>query len=65
MYDLMTEIKIVTEDEIEAVLQAVLRRYNELFPDWEVSAISLQRSQDRNEQLDRNIALLEKLKTMS
>ncbi len=64
MHDLMAAIKKVNEYEIEEVLQAVLNRYGELFPDWEVSAISLQKSKDRNEQLDRNIALLQKLKTM-
>ncbi len=49
--------------EIEGYLQAVLRRYSELFPDWEVSTVSVQKSRNRNEQLDGMIALLENLKT--
>jgi len=64
MHDLMKAIKKVNEHEIEEVLQAVLNRYSELFPDWEVSTFSLQKSRDRNEQLDKNITMLEKMKNI-
>jgi len=60
----MKAIKKVNEHEIEEVLQAVLNRYSELFPDWEVSTFSLQKSRDRNEQLDKNITMLEKMKNI-
>ena len=63
MLDLLTEIKCADESAIEEILNAVLHRYAELFPDWEVNTISLQRSQDRNEQLDRIIAMLQNMKT--
>ncbi len=63
MFDLVEEIAIADEVEIEELLKAVLDRYAVLFPDWEVSTISLQKSSDRNVQLDRMIALLQKLKT--
>ena len=64
MHDLMKAIKKVNEHEIEEVLQAVLNRYSELFPDWEVSTFSLQKSRDRNEQLDKNITMLQKMKNI-
>lgn len=62
MFDLVEEIAIADEVEIEKLLKAVLDRYAVLFPDWEVSTISLQKSSDRNQQLDRMIALLQRLK---
>ena len=65
MFDLVKEIAQADEIEVEALLKAVLQRYAVLFPDWEVSTISLQKSSDRNEQLDQMIAVLQKMKTFS
>lgn len=65
MPDLVKEIAKADSAEIEKLLTAVLRRYAVLFPDWEVSTISLQKSTDRNEQIDRVIAMLQKMKTLS
>ena len=53
------------EIQIEKLLNAVLQRYAVLYPDWEISTISLQKSSDRNEQLDRMIAMLQRMKTAS
>ncbi len=65
MRDLVEEIAQADEIEIEKLLKAVLQRYAMLFPDLEVSTLFLQKSSDRNEQLDRIIALLQKIKTFS
>ena len=65
MFDLVEEILRADEVEIEKLLKAVLQRYAVLFPDWEVSTVSLEKSSDRNEQLDRIIALLQNMKTFS
>lgn len=65
MPDLVKEIAKADRAEIEKLLTAVLQRYAVLFPDWEVSTISLQKSADRNEQFDRVIAMLQKMKTLS
>ena len=62
MFDLVREIERTDEVEIEQILKAVLRRYAELFPDWEVSTISVQKSSDPNEQIDRVIEVLQKMK---
>lgn len=63
MYDLMMEIARADDAEIKRLLKAVLQRYSVLFPDWEVSTISLRKSADRNAQLDQMIEILQKMKT--
>ena len=65
MVDLAEEIAHADEQEIEQLLKAVLQRYTVLFPDYEVSTVSLQKSSDRNGQIDRMIASLQKMKTTS
>lgn len=62
MLSLVEEISRVDESQIDKLLTAVLQRYAVLFPDWEVNTISLEKSIDRNEQLDRIIAALQKMK---
>ncbi len=65
MFDLVEEVAKADEIQIEKLLKAVLQRYTVLHPDWEVSTISLQKSCDRNEQLDRIIATLQEMKNFS
>ena len=65
MVDLAEEIAHADEQEIEQLLKVVLQRYTVLFPDYEVSTVSLPKSSDRNEQLDCMIASLQKMKTTS
>ena len=62
--NLVEKIAQADEVEIEKLLKAVLQRYAELFPDWEMRTISLQKSDDRNEQLDRIIAVLQNMKNI-
>ena len=65
MYDLLTAISKADDYVIGEILKAVLDRYAVLFPSWEVHAISLDKTEDRNEQLDRMIQVLENMKTSS
>ncbi len=65
MSDLVEEIARADETEINELIKAVLLRYEELFPGWELSTISLQKSSDRNEQIDQTIDFLQKMKTSS
>ena len=53
-------ILIADEREIAEILRAVLLRYAEVLPDWDVSTIAIDKTRDRNEQLDQLIALAEK-----
>ena len=45
MVDLAEEIAHADEQVIEQLLKAVLQRYTVLFPDYEVSTVSLQKAQ--------------------
>ena len=65
MFDLVEEIKQADGTEIEKLLKVVLQRYAVLYPGWEISTISLQKSADRNEQIDRMITMLQNMKTPS
>ena len=60
--NLLSAIKQTKPEEISDLILAVQNRYNELFPDWELSFYTLERKKDKNEQLDAMIALMEKLK---
>ena len=63
MEELLVAIAVSDEEAIEELLKAVRKRYAELFPDWELSMISVKKNADKNEQLDKFIALLQNLKT--
>ena len=65
MDDLLKKIAQADDMDVEKLLKAVLQRYGVLFPEWEVSVLSLQKNSDRNQQLDQTIALLQKMKTIS
>ena len=60
--NLLSEIKQTKPEEMSDLILAVQSRYNELFPDWELSFYTLERKMDRNEQLDAMISLLKNLK---
>ena len=60
--DIFEIINNAKADEISDILDAVLHRYKQLYPNWEISVLSLEKSVDKNMQLDETIKLLEKLK---
>ena len=51
--------------QIEKLLDAVLCRYAELYPDWEVTTISFCKNRDKNEQIDGIIRVLQAIKEMN
>ena len=59
---MIDQIKKAKPEELNDILLTVLARYREVFPDWEVMTVSLEKSVDKNEQLDRMIGLLESMK---
>ncbi len=63
MEDIFQKISQADEIEIEDILKAVLQRCTDLFPDRDVSIISLEKCTDTNEQLDRIIEMLQGWKT--
>ena len=62
MEGLLKRISAANEDEVEVLLKAVLARYGQLYPDWEISTISVRRDRDRAKQLDNTIRMLEQMK---
>ena len=62
MEKLLDRIDEVKESQIQQVLDTVLARYTELYPQWAVSVISVLRNADRNLQIDQMIRLLESIK---
>ena len=65
MLDLLDAFKKANGEEMDEILKTVLFRFGELYPEWEISTVSVLKSEDRNEQLDRMITLLEKIKTLN
>ena len=59
---IVDDIKKAESEELNDILLAVLSRYREVFPDWELITISIEKAVDKNEQLDRVIELLEHMK---
>lgn len=64
MNTLVQDILQADASEMEELMQAVIRRYAMLFPDWEISTISIDRKAAKNDQLDRMIQMLERMKTL-
>ena len=60
--ELLDKIKRLEPEEIQDILDALLTRYRELYPDWDVNIVSLEKRKIKNEQLDEMIALLESMK---
>lgn len=55
-------IKKAEPEELNDILLAVLARYREVFPNWEVMTVSLEKAGDKMKQMDRMIGLLENMK---
>ena len=62
MQDLLEKIRQANGIQIEPIRNAVLQRYRELYPEWEIDFFSIEKCGDRNQQLDSMIAQLEYLK---
>ena len=63
MCDLIDGIRVANAEDMDDLLRAITERYEAVFPDWEVVTIAIQKKKDRNEQIDKMIAMLEEMKT--
>jgi len=59
---MIDQIMNAKPEELEDIVQAVLARYRELYPDWEIMFLSLDKKCNKNDQLDSIIALLNKMR---
>lgn len=64
MQKLFEQIETVSKENINDLVDAVIKRYHALFPDWEISTISIRKIDDRNKQLDTMIGMLENMKVI-
>ena len=64
MEKVLTKIAKANETELEGLLRAVLRRHAELYPMWELQLLTIEKTKDCNAQIDRVIALLERMKSL-
>ena len=55
-------IKTAKPEELDQILQAVLARYREVHPDWEIMFLSLDKKENKKKQIDSIIALLNQIK---
>lgn len=62
MCDVIEKIFQADACDIDLLLDAVLQRYAALFPEWEMTTVSIEKSNDKNAQIDRMIRMLENLK---
>ena len=60
--DIFELIDAVEQKDISVVFDAVLSRYKQLFPEWEMVFFTLDKTKNKNEQLDRIIDFLNHLK---
>ena len=64
MNKLVAAIEQADVGQIGDILNTVLRRYGELFPEWEISIISVKKNEDRDDQIDQIIQMLLRLKEL-
>lgn len=62
MNDLLLQIEQVQKNSMDELLKAVLRRYGELYPDWDISIISLEKKKSKAEQIDEIVQILLRMK---
>ena len=58
---MLEKIKNAAPGELDQILQAVLSRYREVYPDWDITLISLDRRESRETQIRRIRELLDNL----
>ena len=64
MLDWIERIEKASGEELDKILKAVCSRYRILYPNWELWTVSFSKSEDRNEQLDKMIQMLQRMKTL-
>lgn len=55
-------ISKTSADQLPKLLMAVIERYHKVFPDWDISMVSIHKGGTAYEQISRMIELLEKLR---
>ena len=61
--DILERIHQLTEEEIRDVLDAVVLRFEQLYPQWKIGIFTLDTGEDTDTQIDGTIQMLKNLKT--
>lgn len=56
--NLINETNNTDRSNINDVLNAAINRYRQLYPDWEISLISIEKESDRDSEIEKMIELL-------
>ena len=64
MEEMLRKIAEADAEAVEMLLNAVLARYGERYPDWEISTMSVRKDEDKAKQIDAIIRRLEYMKTI-
>ena len=62
MNDLEKQIANANAYDLDVIMHALMRRHKTLYPDWELTIVSLPKTPQRNEMIDQSINLLQQLK---
>lgn len=64
MDTIMTQIHKADSDQIYLLLEAVHERFRVLFPDWEISTVTIEKSGNQNEDINRILAVWNSVKSI-
>ena len=64
MEEMRQKIAQADAEAVDTLLTAVLARYGELYPDWEICTMSVRKDEDKAKQIDAIIRRLEYMRTM-
>ena len=64
MEEMLQKIAQADVETVDTLLTAVLARYGELYPDWEICTMSVRKDEDKAKQIDAIIRRLEYMRTM-
>ena len=59
---MINDIKNAKPEDMDEILNTVLTRYREIYTDWDIIVFTLYKKEDRDQQIDLTIRMLENLK---
>ena len=62
MEEMIQKIREADKMQIGTLVEEVMKRYRELYPEWEILYYSWEKAVDKNQQIDEVIACLERMK---
>lgn len=60
--ELLNMIGNASNEQIGNILDTAMKRYNELYPDWEINLFSIPKGKNKDEHIDNIVRMLTQLK---